>query len=162
MSIPMLQVLASIVMTLATSTLATAAPQSHPCASVMDPAARLACYDKAFPPAADARSGVDIQAEKEQALRDFGLNKAQLRVRDPDRMREVAPDQIEAAVTRIVSRATGERVVTLDSGQVWLLTEVTSRGYLKVADRVVVRAAALGSFMLVTPKGVPLRARRIQ
>lgn len=163
MSIPLSQAFASVALIFAVVTAAAQSPaQSHRCASVKDPAARLTCYDKAFPPAADARTGVDIQADKEKALRDFGLNKAQLRVRDPEGMREVSPGQIEATVTRISARSTGERVLTLDSGQVWLLTEVTSRGHLRVGDRVVVREAALGSFMVLTPKRVPLRARRIQ
>ena len=165
MSIPLPIALASVVLTLAMTTGATAAvpsAQAHGCTTVTDPAARLACYDAAFPPAAGARPGVDTPAAREKALRDFGLNKGQLQVRDPERMREVTPEQIEATITRVVSRPTGERIVTLDGGQVWLLTEVTSKGHLKIGDRVVVRTAALGSYMLLTPRRVPLRARRIQ
>lgn len=165
MSNPLLHALASVAMALAVTTTATAAEpaaQGHRCANIADPAGRLACYDAAYPPAPGARSGVDVKAVREKALRDFGLNKTQLRVRDPDAMREVSPGQIEATVTRISSRPTGERILTLDSGQVWLLTEVTSRGPLRVGDRVAVREAALGSFMVVTPKRVTLRARRIQ
>lgn len=165
MSISLLHAFASVVLTLAMAPGATAAEpsaQSHPCTTVTDPAERLACYDAAFPPVAGARSGVDIQAERERALREFGLNKVQLRVRDPERMRDVSPGQIEATVTRMGSRPTGERVVTLDSGQMWLLTEVTSRGHLTSGDRVVIREAALGSYMLLTPTRVPLRAKRIK
>jgi len=165
MTIPSPQVVALLALTLATPTAATAAVPSghaHACATLRAPAERLACYDKAFPPAPDAQPGVDVKAEREKALRDFGLNKAQLRVRDPERMRDASPGQIEATVRRLSARATGERVVTLDNGQVWLLTEVTSRGHLVSGDRVVLREAALGSFMLLTPKRVPLRARRIQ
>ena len=165
MSIPLPSVFASVVVALAlamTTGAMAAEPSAHACASVADPDKRLACYDAAFPPAAGARSGVDIEAERQQALKDFGLTKVQLQVRDPERMREVSPHQIEAAITRISSRPTGERVVTLDNGQVWLLTEVTSKGFMKIGDRVVVRLAALGSYMLMTPKRVALRARRIQ
>ena len=136
--------------------------KSHPCATVTDPSERLACYDAAFPPATDTRSGaVDLESERTKALREFGLNKVQLRVREPERMRDVSPDRIEAKVARVGYRPTGERVVTLDSGQVWLLTEVTFKGHLRVGDPVVIRTAALGSYMLVTPGRVPLRARRI-
>ncbi|HVR81110.1 MAG TPA: hypothetical protein VHF02_03330 [Luteimonas sp.] len=157
MSIPLLHVFASVVLSLTVTAGATAAESSaHPCTTVTDPTERLACYDAAFPPAADA------QSERDKALREFGLNKAQLRVRDAENKRDVWPDRIEATVARVSSRATGERVVTLDSGQVWLLTEVTSRGHLTSGDRVVIREAALGTYMLLTPKRVPLRARRIQ
>lgn len=157
MSIPLLHVFASVVLSLTVTAGATAAESSaHPCTTVTDPTERLACYDAAFPPAADA------QSERDKALREFGLNKAQLRVRDAEHKRDVWPNRIEATVARVSSRATGERVVTLDSGQVWLLTEVTSRGHLTSGDRVVIREAALGTYMLLTPKRVPLRARRIQ
>lgn len=159
MSIPLLRVFASVALILAMTTGATASGSlagSHACAGVPDPVERLACYDAAFPPGADAQSARD------KALLDFGLNKVQLRVRDPERMRDLSPDQIEATVTRVGYRATGERLVTLDSGQVWLLTEVTSKGPLASGDRVVIREAALGTYMLLTPKRIPLRARRLQ
>lgn len=165
MSIP-LRAFASIVLYLTITTCAVAAEssaKSHPCATVTEATERLACYDGAFPPPADARSSVvDIQSERDRALREFGLNKVQLRVREPERMRDVSPDRIEATVARVGSRPTGERVVTLDSGQVWLLTEVTSKGHLKSGDRVAIREAAMGTYMLVTPTRIALRARRIQ
>jgi len=131
----------------------------HACAAVSGASERLACYDAAFPP---VRGAVDMASEKERALKEFGLNKAQLRDRNPERMSVIAPDRIEASVARMSVRSTGERVVTLDSGQVWLLTEVTMKGPLRVGDRVMIREAALGSHMLLTPRKIALRARRIQ
>lgn len=138
-----------------------AAPQAgtHSCAAVTAASERLACYDAAFPPVAGA---VDMASEKERALKEFGLNKSQLRDRDPDRMSVLAPDRIEASVARVSERSTGERLVTLDSGQVWLLTEGSTRGHLAIGDRVTIREATLGSHMLLTPKKIALRARRIQ
>jgi hypothetical protein len=166
MSSPLLHAFVSVVLAVVVTNSAIGAEPSvkaHACAAVTDPTQRLTCYDTAFPPVAGAKSGtVDLEAERERALREFGLNKVQLRVRDPERMREIAPDRIEAMVARVTNRPTGERVVTLDSGQIWLLTEVTSKGHLTSGDRVVIREAALGSFMLVTPKRVPLRAKRIK
>ncbi|MEJ7747462.1 MAG: hypothetical protein WKF61_12110 [Luteimonas sp.] len=136
---------------------------THPCAAVIEASERLGCYDKAFAPVAEARgTAADMAAERDRALREFGLNKVQLRVREPERMRIVAPDRMEATVTRVSSRSTGERIVTLDTGQVWLLTEVTMKGQLRSGDRVTIRQAALGTFMLLTPKGTALRAKRIQ
>ncbi len=160
MSIP-LRVPACVALFLAVTPAVAAAPSIglHACAAVTGASERLACYDAAFPPVASA---VDMASEKERALKDFGLNKAQLRVRDPERMSAVAPDRIEAAVARMTVRATGERVITLDSGQVWLLTEVTMKGPLRIGDRVMIREAALGSHMLLTPRKIALRARRIQ
>ena len=140
---------------------AVAAPQAatHACAAITAASERLACYDAAFPPVPEA---VDLASEKERALKDFGLNKSQLRERDPDRMSVLAPDRIEGSVARVSVRPTGERVITLESGQVWLLTEVTMKGPLRIGDRVTIREATLGSHMLVTPNNIALRARRIQ
>jgi len=160
MSIP-LRVSASVALLLAVSQATGAAPQvtGHACASVTGVTERLACYDAAFPPVSGA---VDAASVRKQALEDFGLNKAQLRDRDPERMGVASPDRIEATIARMTERATGQRVITLDSGQVWLLTEVTIKGRLRVGDRVTIREAALGSHMLLTQKNVALRARRIQ
>ena len=166
MSIPLLHGIASVLVALAMTTAAMAAESSgasHSCAMVVEPNERLACYDTAFPPASDARSGaIDVAAERAKALREFGLNKVQLSVREPERMRDITPDRIEAKVARVSARATGERVVTLDNDQIWLLTEVRSKGQLRSGDPIVVRTAALGTYMLVTAKGIALRARRIK
>jgi hypothetical protein len=140
---------------------AVAAAQSHPCASVVDPTERLECYDKAFPPADGVRTAaLDREARRQEALRDFGLSKVQKAERDPEQY-EVGPERIEATITKLTYRATGERVVTLDNGQVWLLTEVTDKGWIKPGDRITMKTAALGTFMLDTGR-IVLRARRLQ
>lgn len=133
-------------------------PQSHACAGVSPPSERLACYDAAFPPLSDPQA---LAQAKEKAVAEFGLSDDQLRERDPARARDLEPSRIEATVSVLGQRADGARVVTLDNGQVWVLTTVTSKGPLNVGDRVTVRAAALGTYMLVTPGGVPLRVRRM-
>ncbi len=166
MSIPLLHSCASIVLSMVmigSATAATSPANSHTCTTVADPAKRLACYDSAFPPAGGARSGaIDVEAERAKALREFGLNREQLRVREPEWMRDVSPERIQAKVAGVTSRPTGERLVALDSGQVWLLTEVTTKGQLRVGDPIDIRTAALGTYMLVTPGRVALRARRIK
>ena len=154
---------------------------THPCAAVDNPAERLACYDKAFPRASTA-AGVEQQAESPVAeatevpqqrdipeaaeepelVEKFGLTEAQLQARDPERPREPRVERIEATVVGIRHLSSGERVVTLDNGQVWLQTEITVRGHLAEGDQVVIRRAALGSFQLVTPGRVALRVRRIE
>lgn len=135
--------------------------QSHACASVVEADARLACYDKAFPPAAGAQSEtVDLEARRKQAVEDFGLDKQQLTERSPE-LRQIESDRMQATIEGVLERPGGQRVITLVNGQVWLLTEGTSRGRLKAGDQVTIRNAALGSYMLVTASGVALRARRL-
>ena len=164
MSIPLLHTFASGVLALAVTAGASGSEsKSHPCAAVIQAAERLTCYDAAFPPASGALSGlIDVEAERAKALQQFGLSKMQVTEREPEAVRNLTPHRIEARVVRMGNRATGERVVTLDNDQTWLLTESTSRGWLRAGDRVVIRKAALGTFMLITPGRVPLRARRIQ
>jgi hypothetical protein len=132
------------------------AKPSHACAALDDPAARLACYDAAF-------TRPDPVVEAREVIEEFGLTEMQLQARDPARpARDRGPERIEAKVISVQARSTGERIITLDNGQVWLQTEATIRGPLATGDSVVIRRAALGSFQLVTPGQVSLRVRRIE
>lgn len=148
---------------MATVQTAAADAAGHPCAGVPQAEARLACYDRAFPPAVGADTSImDLEDRRQQGLRDFGLSRQQMREQDPERMNIDAPDRVQARIVRVGAAAEGRRTVTLDNDQMWLLTESTSRGRLEPGAPVVVREAALGSFMLVTESGVALRARRIR
>lgn len=132
------------------------------CARVEAPAARLACYDRVFPPAAGART-LPTEAElREAAQRDFGLNRSQRQAADPDDDARAAPDSIEGVVDRVDNIDTGQRIVHLSNGQIWLLTEATRRGHLKSGDNVRFRKAMLGTYMLLTPSGLGLRAKRVR
>ena len=64
-------------------------------------------------------------------------------------------------MTKVSYRASGERVISLDNGQVWLITEVTEKGWIKPGDHISVRTALMGTYMLDTGR-VQLRARRLQ
>lgn len=91
----------------------------------------------------------------------FGLSKAQARAQRPERKRE-SLDRIEATVVDLRHFSTGERLIALDNGQVWLQTEATVRGPLVQGDRVVIRKGAFSSFQMVTPGRVALRVRRLE
>lgn len=140
-----------------------AADAPHPCARVIDARERLACYDASYPPVANARTdSVDLAAQREAAQRDFGLSKTQLRESEPERMDALAPDRIQAKIVDVRENADGRRTVTLDNEQLWLLTEASWKGQLSAGDTVTVREAAMGSYMLLTPRGIALRARRLR
>ena len=132
-----------------------AAGSGHPCASVADPEARLACYDKAFPPPAEvheaaARKGVD----------DFGLGEGPAALHNPGQAPEVAdPDSIAARVVQ-VDYGGGRRRIVLENGQVWMLAESASAGPLRQGDDVRIRKGLMGGFLLTTPAGISLRVRR--
>jgi hypothetical protein len=61
-----------------------------------------------------------------------------------------APKEITAAVIGIQRRGSGERVLALDNGQSWVENQATELT-LNIGDRVRIRAASLGSYMLYTP-----------
>lgn len=147
----------SLLSCLALPVLAFAADPGHPCASVADPAARLACYDEAFPPAPEVR-----EAAVDQAREDFGLKREAPALANPGQpASELDPDRIESRVSKVVYH-NGGRTISLENGQSWRLTEATSRGHVNEGEVVVVRKGLMGNFMLVTAAGAGLRVRRVR
>lgn len=127
---------------------------THACSGVSEPAARLACYDKAFPPPPEV-----IAAVSEKAHAEFGLNKP----RDQgDGMEPASPERIESRVVKVDHGSNGQRSFTLENGQVWALTESRTGGHVNAGDVVQVRKGLMNGFQLVTPSGVLLRVRRVR
>jgi hypothetical protein len=147
------------------------------CAAIDDPSARLACFDAAFPraprasspapavaiPAADkptAPAPVVADIPAKEAV-EFGLSEQQ------KAEREGKPPKPELAATTAAIRtarklSTGYWLITLDNGQVWQQTELDPNVWLDAGDRVTIRKASLGSFLLVTPGSYSTRVRRLQ
>ena len=108
-SFPALVLLALVVATSAQA--ADPGTASHACASVVEPAERLACYDAAFPPtAAEAAPMLTPEQEREQAVARFGLNRQQVEKREPERRREDGPARIEDVVAGVSYPKSGGRV----------------------------------------------------
>ena len=136
---------------------ATAAEGGHRCASVAEPAKRLACYDEAFPPPPAVH-----EAAVQKARDDFGRNEPKPPLANPGQdAGELTPSAIESRITALAFD-NGQRRVTLENGQVWRQTEATTGGNMAVGDVVRLRKGVLGNFFLVTPSGVGLRVRRIR
>lgn len=133
-----------------------AQPATHDCAGVAAPSARLACYDKAFPPLPEV-----IEAAVEKAQADFGLDNQREPLRSPGQTAEQAdPERIESRVVKVDYGSGGQRIFVLENGQVWAQTEARSSGHLQSGDPVQVRKAMLGGYHLVMPNGVSVRVRR--
>lgn len=128
---------------------------THPCAVVVDPAARLGCYDKAFPPPPEVH-----EAAARKVVDEFGLDQGDARPLASSQAPAVPdPDRIGGRVVE-VDHGNGRRRVVLDNGQAWTLTESNSAGPLRPGDEVQVRKGLMGSYLLRTPSGVTLRVRR--
>jgi len=151
------------------------AAAAHPCASIADDAQRLACYDNAFgrPQAVGAGSPAAGPAPAAAAapaatvfvtdpVDEFGLSEAAKRARDPEKAKDTLPEQISAEVAKVSRRPTGEMVVTLESGQVWVQIETVSKAIVKPGDTVTIKKGALGSYLLVSANHVATSVRRIR
>ncbi len=135
----------------------------HPCASVADDAARLACYDAAFGRPASAVAPVPAVPPAAQARREFGLTEhARDALRGKQQGIASEPKSLTATVAEVGHRPTGEMIVTLDDGQVWVELGASSGVVVKPGDTVTIRKAALGSHMLVTSRHVGTRVRRVK
>jgi hypothetical protein len=166
-----------------------AADDARACVEVADDAQRLACYDAAFgrdpapapatgeagPAGGVATAGRTTKASADRApsrgaantitvdpVAEFGLSESQKRAKDPERAKVASPDSISAKVAESRQLPTGELVVTLDNGQVWVQAEVLTKARATPGDAVTIRRAALGSFTLVTANKVAVKVRRVR
>ena len=119
---------------------------SHPCAAILPPGERLQCYDQAFgAPAPEAQS----VATTEKARELFGLSGKETQARLPEQMRTPTVDEIESTITKVSIDGRGGRVLTLDNGQIWQITENTRCTGSRKAPRSVWGASA--SMALANP-----------
>lgn len=140
----------SLLLSAGTPAVAAVSPPTHPCSGILAPTERLACYDHAFPPVHSA------QAEAVAQARIFGLPPRQSG-EDASRVRHIASHVVTVGTDR-----DGERVFTLNNGQVWRQTESSVLGLARPGDAITIRAGSFGSYLLITPGGVPLRVKRIR
>ncbi len=127
---------------------------THACASVVEAAARLACYDKAFPLSEHTSQMVNGIAKA-----DFGLNKPRGSLGPaPD---QAEPESIESRVTKVEQENGVQRTFHLENGHVWTRTQTDRNGHVNVGDQVKVRKALMAGYVLVTPSGVFVRVRRV-
>jgi hypothetical protein len=144
------------------------AAQAPRCSDLYDDAQRLACYDAAFgkpvrPGAApQAPATVQAPAAVQAPARAPVAPAPGARIAPPPPAAppaEQAPSSLTAAIAS-VRRISDERfVVTLDNGQVWEQLERDRAAEVKVGDRVTVRKAMLGSFVLVTANKIQTKVR---
>lgn len=147
------------------------------CAADADDARRLACYDRAAgrsvqqttPSAAAAAaakstptSASTLSAPAATPETKFGyrgdIAREELDRREAEAQQD-APDRLEATVTEIAKQPHGQMVLTLDNGQVWeQKTAETLK--IRVGDRIVIKNASMGSFLLVAPNNRTSRVVR--
>lgn len=67
---------------------------------------------------------------------------------------------MEAKVLEVLADSHGGTLVRLDNGQTWTLED--GPAILRAADAIVIKRAALGSFLMTTPTGRVYRVRRLR
>ena len=135
------------------------------CATIAAPDARLACYDQLAGRPADAAgtptagrmpekpASANAATPTAPTAQEFGLAQAQAHPAPR------GPDAIEAQVEGINTSANGHASVMLDNGQTWFVTDEDSL-VLTTGDRIKIRRAALGSFLMTTPSKRAYHVRR--
>jgi hypothetical protein len=158
----------------------------HQCATVADDSARLTCYDSVFGrPADSARTSAPAAVAPPQAAvappqaavtppqaaanavpagdpANFGLSRWDERKLDPKAAERQSPSSFVAKVTTVEWRRDNRFVVTLDNSQVWQQAETLTTARPMAGDPVTIRAAALGSYLLVTKASIATRVRRVR
>lgn len=153
-----------LLVTTATATPDDAGQRIAECADVKDDARRLQCYDRALaggksrakPEAGEevtapaspvtptpSTGSVPIPDADEAAPERFGLDAE----REANR-RQAEPDQISARITGLEFQRYGERVFTLDNGQVWVEKSPNAGLRLRVGDSVTIKRGLFRSYKL--------------
>ena len=119
------------------------------CAGIEDVDKRLACYDaiaNAKPVRAQTAAAGDAKAAS------FGVNQLP---RAP-----AGPELIKALVSKVSEDRLGHDLVWLDNGQLWSCSE---RDVLvRAGDKVTIKRAALGSYLMLTPSRRSCHVQRVQ
>lgn len=142
------------------------------CAAEGDDVRRLQCYDAiatrmrqtgaaATAPASEAATSdraSPANVDGAEAESQFGAANGPLAAKRAAQR----PKEISAAVSAVSRRATGQLEVTLENGQVWLQDQAVEYFPLKAGEKVQIKSAALGSFMLFAPSKRATRVTRIR
>ena len=135
------------------------------CAAIDAPDARLTCYDRVagrgVAPAAGsttaapaaAAPGAPGPAVPTGGAQAFGLTPAHRN----DVITE--PPSVDAVIASAGAAGSGKSTIRLDNGQTWLVLDTDER--LGAGDKVSIRRAALGSFMMTTAARHSYKVRRL-
>jgi hypothetical protein len=175
---------AAAILALAGTAFAQPAPLQSPevvskvyaCADIADAAQRLACFDAAVAAMKSAETqgqftAVDAAGVRQIEREAFGFSLPSLpklglpslrrdggaAAAEPERTAELA-----MTIAR-VGRFDGRQSFIMDNGQVWVLIDSQSNRLARAGEKVTVRRASLGSYLMsVVAGGSALRVRRAQ
>lgn len=136
------------------------------CRSVAQQSARLACYDREVAAVAAAKERKDLVVLDRRQLREtrrsvFGLSLPRLAIFGGDGDGD-GVDRLDTTITSVRQNPYGKWLLTVKEGSVWMQIDSRELSFPPVVgDRIVIRRAALGSF-LANVRGQPaIRMKRV-
>lgn len=137
------------------------------CRTIEDATERLACYDSASRSLEEATENDEIviveRAEIEETRRrSFGFRLPNLGIfgGDDDDEEDTAPQRLTSTITSITESGYSRYRFGLADGSVWGMSEASSRLRPRRGDTIVIREAALGSFLASIDDAPAVRVRR--
>jgi hypothetical protein len=126
------------------------------CTQVTDNDQRLSCFDREMArEIAQSDSLLGLTPQQEHRL---AVEAAKQSGAPPP---AIAPKpQVSGTIARVVRRADGRALITLDNGQVWLQGEAYERFDAQPGETVLVRSGVLGSFYMHAASGADTRVTR--
>lgn len=131
---------------------------THRCASINEDSERLACYDREFG-RGTRPANTDQKTPGMSPVEEFGLNPAQV-AQQLNQKLPTPVERIRSKVTEVDIRPSGEMILTLTNGQVWVQLERGTGVRIKSGDEIAIQRAAFGSYLLVTADRKSTRVRR--
>lgn len=134
------------------------------CKALSDPAARLACYDRAVATLASAAEAKDVLVVDRKTVREtkrglFGLTLPKIKLFGGNDDEEVT--QIESTISAVHSAKDGMSVFVLADGGRWKQTDGRFL-FPKVGQPILIRKGALGSFIAQVNKQPGVKVIRLQ
>lgn len=140
------------------------------CRTIADPTERLACFDRAVPALDQARRDRQIVVMDREQVREtrrglFGLNLPAIRIfgggDDDDSPDSEAVDRLETTVARASQSADGKWTIVLADGARWQQLDTRRINDPRPGTAVVIRRAAMGSYLANVGGQVAIRVRRV-
>lgn len=133
------------------------------CRAITDDAERLACFDSAVGRLETAQASEELVVVSREQVEEtrrglFGLTLPKIKLFGGGDENEVK--ELSSTVASFARTPRGGWVVTLDDGAVWAQTDNTYVGTPKVGESIVIKKAALGSFMAKIDGGRAFRIER--
>ncbi|MEP2989695.1 MAG: hypothetical protein ABJN65_12680 [Parasphingorhabdus sp.] len=136
------------------------------CKNITDPQQRLVCYDEKVAALDTAQASKQVViADREQVKKArrgfFGLSLPRIKLFEGGSDEGTGIEQIEATITSIQKLRSGKLIFTLEDGATWQQTEVRTMRRPREGQSIVIKRAALGSFMAKVNNGRAFKVKRI-